>query len=518
MYYLLDTIHEDLNRVLNKPLTDPIEANDKSDFEVGKESWQAFLERNRSIIVDLMYGQFKSTIQCSQCKGVSKFFETFSICSIPIPNQKEIETFLVFENYSKKPYRMLLKYPDEKHTLKDLKESLGFLLDKKLNTLQFGIGDKYSFTPLHDLNITTSQISQSLLNSYLITFELTKEEMDIPTNRRVYIGLQTLKADLVEEPKSVIGVIKMIVIDKNMNNKEVHLHIFSKYRFMFDQNWPFRSDKPYEDWPIEKACDEAFTRFKRPLYEVLITSGRRQKVQEELIEYNDNKILSILDRFKNPEEELLIQVQWLYFPSFVDLYHLESVIRFDPYKSGINNKENSEKKFTSIEECLRSFAQPEELDESNAWYCKQCRKHQNAIKKLELYKIPKIFIIHLKRFKTGDNTRWNRTESKINDLITFPVEDFNLASFISNRHLPEDYFGKEANYVQSINGSQSDLKYDLIGVIHHVGNLNSGHYIAHCKNSKTNEWYVFDDDRVRKVESTAEVVADTAYILFYKRK
>lgn len=60
--------------------------------------------------------------------------------------------------------------------------------------------------------------------------------------------------------------------------------------------------------------------------------------------------------------------------------------------------------------------------------------------------------------------------------------------------------------------------YDLVGVIHHIGVMNSGHCISHCKHPKTNEWYEFNDEKVTKVTNLEKLVTDTAYILFYSRK
>lgn len=64
--YLLDLIHEDLNRVKKKPYVEmPDHDGTRPDDEMSKLFWQAFLARNQSIIVDLMYGQLKSTVKCT---------------------------------------------------------------------------------------------------------------------------------------------------------------------------------------------------------------------------------------------------------------------------------------------------------------------------------------------------------------------------------------------------------------------------------------------------------------------
>ena len=445
MFFILDAIHEDLNRVLDKPFTEAVEANDRSDLQVGKESWEVFLKRNQSVMVDLLYGQFKSTIQCSECKSISKSFESFSICSVPIPSQKEIEVFFIYDSFKIKPNRMLIKYPDANHTLNDLRNELAKLFDKPKNTIKLAIGDFNSVRAQHDLDISTHEIGQSLGKSYLFACELSPAEMLTPPERRVYLGLQTSKADLVNEPGETMGVVKMLSFDKNITNKQVHLQIFSKYRFMFDEFWPYRSNEPYSTWSLEEACDEAFMRFPKQIYEVVPTIGVGEKRETKPLEYNDDRFFDTFREVEHPEKELLLQIKWRYIPTFVDLGFFKNFVRIDAYKNAVNKNLIEERQHVDIRNCLTSFAEPEQLDENNTWYCKKCAKHQNAIKKLELYKLPQIFLIHLKRFKTGDNTRWNRNESKIKDLITFPIENFDLSSYVINPNLPADYFNKESN-------------------------------------------------------------------------
>lgn len=70
------------------------EEKGRSDEVVANEYWDAFLARNRSIIVDLMYGQLKSTVTCLKCNNVSITFDPF--LSIALPIQKTVEFELVY--------------------------------------------------------------------------------------------------------------------------------------------------------------------------------------------------------------------------------------------------------------------------------------------------------------------------------------------------------------------------------------------------------------------------------------
>ena len=103
--FLLDELHEDLNKVLIKPY---IEKDDNlvfgSDIEECIYNKNNFLARNQSIIVDLFYGMFKSTVVCpnQDCKNISKSYDPYSVISIPINVKaitKEIFVYFIFEKF-----------------------------------------------------------------------------------------------------------------------------------------------------------------------------------------------------------------------------------------------------------------------------------------------------------------------------------------------------------------------------------------------------------------------------------
>jgi len=82
--FILDLLHEDLNRVKKKPYVEVPTADNRPDTELSKLFWTAFLARNQSIIVDLMYGQLKSTVKCLECGNISITFDPFLTLSLPI--------------------------------------------------------------------------------------------------------------------------------------------------------------------------------------------------------------------------------------------------------------------------------------------------------------------------------------------------------------------------------------------------------------------------------------------------
>lgn len=49
--------------------------------------------------------------------------------------------------------------------------------------------------------------------------------------------------------------------------------------------------------------------------------------------------------------------------------------------------------------------------------------------------------------------------------------------------------------------SSQNLKYELYAIVHHFGDLTGGHYIAQIKSFENQEWYIFNDDIVKRVRS-----------------
>ncbi|GAC99907.1 ubiquitin carboxyl-terminal hydrolase 2 [Pseudozyma hubeiensis SY62] len=89
--FLLDGLHEDLNRILKKPYIEAPdwEGGDEKDLVAfAKRQWDIYKARNDSVIVDLFQGQYRSTLVCPECSKVSIKFDPFMYLTLPIPNKK----------------------------------------------------------------------------------------------------------------------------------------------------------------------------------------------------------------------------------------------------------------------------------------------------------------------------------------------------------------------------------------------------------------------------------------------
>ena len=151
----------------------------------------------------------------------------------------------------------------------------------------------------------------------------------------------------------------------------------------------------------------------------------------------------------------------------------------------------------SINKCFEEFTKIQTLDENNLYKCPKCKLSIAANNKIELYKIPKILIIQLKRFENGQ---------KIKTFIEFPIKNLDISSFISQS---SPYFE-----------NTSLIKYDLFAVSNHYGELEYGHYDANCLNFMNDQWYNFSDKKVELIGDNNPdiIVTKDAYVLFYRQR
>ena len=93
LQFLLDGLHEDLNRIIDKPYTEKVESNDaNNDEQIAQKAWTTHKLRNDSVVVDLIQGQLKSRIKCPDCTRISVTFDPFMFLSVPLPTEKKFVT------------------------------------------------------------------------------------------------------------------------------------------------------------------------------------------------------------------------------------------------------------------------------------------------------------------------------------------------------------------------------------------------------------------------------------------
>ncbi|OBS58483.1 hypothetical protein A6R68_10348 [Neotoma lepida] len=93
--FLLDGLHNEVNRVTMRPKPSPENLDHLPDDEKGRQMWRKYLEREDSRIGDLFVGQLKSSLTCTDCGYCSTVFDPFWDLSLPIAKRGYPEVTLM---------------------------------------------------------------------------------------------------------------------------------------------------------------------------------------------------------------------------------------------------------------------------------------------------------------------------------------------------------------------------------------------------------------------------------------
>uniref|UniRef100_A0A8C4U5D5 Ubiquitin carboxyl-terminal hydrolase n=1 Tax=Falco tinnunculus TaxID=100819 RepID=A0A8C4U5D5_FALTI len=375
--FLLDGLHEDLNRIRKKPYIQLKDADGRPDKVVAEEAWENHLKRNDSIIVDIFHGLFKSTLVCPECAKISVTFDPFCYLTLPLPMKKErtLEVYLVRMDPLAKPMQYKVVVP-----------KIGNILD-------------------------------------------------------LCTALSAL---------SGVAADKMIVTD-------IYNHRFHRI-FGMDEN--LSSIMERDDIYVTEDTEQ-----------VIIPVCLREKCRHTSYSHSGSSLFGqpflIAVPRNNTEDKL---------------YNL-LLVEYKPPK----------KPFVKLKDCIELFTTKEKLGAEDPWYCPNCKEHQQATKKLDLWSLPPVLVVHLKRFSYSRYMR-----DKLDTLVDFPINDLDMSEFL-------------------INPNAGPCRYNLIAVSNHYGGMGGGHYTAFAKNKDDGIWYYFDDSSVSS-GCEDQIVSKAAYVLFYQRQ
>lgn len=162
----------------------------------------------------------------------------------------------------------------------------------------------------------------------------------------------------------------------------------------------------------------------------------------------------------------------------------------------------------SLNDCLERFSNQEQLSEDNKWRCPTCKAEVQAYKKMSVWKLPPVLIVHLKRFQhqrggfAGGYGYYGSSASrgKIEAKVDFPLEGLDLKDYVEGP-------------IDPATGSI----YDLYAVSEHSGGLGGGHYTAHAFNTRLQKWFAFNDSSAY-LANPDDCRGASAYLLFYRRR
>ncbi|KAK1158206.1 ubiquitin carboxyl-terminal hydrolase 32-like [Acipenser oxyrinchus oxyrinchus] len=510
--FLLDGLHEDLNRVHDKPYAELKDSDGRPDWEVAAEAWENHLRRNRSIVVDLFHGQLKSQVKCKTCGHISARFDPFNFLSLPLPMDSYMHleiTVIKLDGSTPIRYGLRLNM-DEKYT--GLKKQLSELCSLKPEQILLAevYGSNIKNFPQDNQKVRLS------VSGFLCAFEIpvpgsptsvsSPVQTELPSLAN---GIPTINSNGIHsQPKLIPNGMPSTVVpcgtERITSNGHVTAlpespfigYIIAIHRKMMRTELYFLSSQKNRPslfgMPLIVPCT-VHTR-KKDLYDAVWIQVSRlasplppQEASNHAQDCDDSMgyqypfTLRVVQKDGNScawcpwyrfcrgcmvdcsEDRAFvgnayIAIDW--DPTALHLRYQTSQERIVEEHESVELSRRAQAEPISLDNCLRAFTSEEELGEDEMYYCSKCQTHRLATKKLDLWRLPPILIIHLKRFQFM-NGRWIKSQK----IVKFPCEQFDPGAFL----VPRDPGLCQHREVTSQGDDQSETKRCEITNVHTTG-------------------------------------------------
>uniref|UniRef100_A0A4W6CGZ8 Ubiquitin carboxyl-terminal hydrolase 32 n=1 Tax=Lates calcarifer TaxID=8187 RepID=A0A4W6CGZ8_LATCA len=474
--FLLDGLHEDLNRVHEKPYVELKDSDGRPDWEVASEAWENHLRRNRSIVVDLFHGQLKSQVKCKTCGHISARFDPFNFLSLPLPMDSSMHleiTVIKLDGSTPVRYGLRLNM-DEKYT--GLKKQLSELCSLK--------PEQILLAEVHTSNIKNfpqdNQKVRLSVNGFLCAFEIPPLPLCvcINSNGSAANGHLGNKPILIPNggPSTMVPCSPETPLANGVTNGHITPvqespfigYIIAMHRKMMRTELYFLSSQKNRPslfgMPLIVPCTVHTS--KKDLYDAVWIQVSRlasplppQEASNHAQDCDDSMgyqypfTLRVVGKDGNScawcpwyrfcrgctidctEDRAsvgnaYIAVDW--DPTALHLRYQTSQERIVEEHCSVEQSRRAQAEPISLDSCLKAFTSEEELGEDELYYCSKCKTHRLATKKLDLWRLPPILIVHLKRFQFV-NGRWIKSQK----IVKFPRENFDPSAFLAPRDLEQ---------------------------------------------------------------------------------
>uniref|UniRef100_A0A8C7TZ91 Ubiquitin carboxyl-terminal hydrolase 4 n=1 Tax=Oncorhynchus mykiss TaxID=8022 RepID=A0A8C7TZ91_ONCMY len=486
--FLMDGLHEDLNRVKKKPYLALQDAGGRPDEIVAKEAWTNHRLRNDSIIVDIFHGLFKSTLVCPECAKISVTFDPFCYLTLPLPMKKDrtMEVFLVRIDPQSRPTQYRVVVP-KLGSVTDLCSALSRLSGILAENMV--VADVYNHR-FHKIYRRDDGLNQIMEKDDIFVYEVAEEDrerMNLPVYFRerhskhtggstgtmlfgqpllITVPRQNLAADMLyEKVLERIGWVRCLSVgsssplsegascsSSNGSEEEAMDHQVSPEPEN-GQSGEEEEASDLENGPKTKQCSS--TPPKLFSFSMVNSYGTANisplPCDGNFLKLNTHSTVAI--DWDSDTKKLC--------------YDDQEAEAYEKHESMLQAQKK--KATVALRECMELFTTMETLGEHDPWYCPTCKKHQQATKKFDLWSLPRILVVHLKRFSY--NRCWR---DKLDTVVDFPVRDLNMSEFVCDP--------KAGPYV-----------YDLIAVSNHYGGMGGGHLETSSSDSHPSSTLVHHD-------------------------
>ncbi|ERL90606.1 hypothetical protein D910_07953, partial [Dendroctonus ponderosae] len=571
--WLLDALHEDLNRVPKKQYIEQKDSDGRPDEVVADEAWQYHLKRENSIVTDLFHGQLKSKVTCKTCGHESVKFDPFNHLSLPLPMESyTLCEVLVVRLNGHSPIKYGLRLNSEAK-YGDLKEQLSQLCEVEDHRLLLAevaccqirslLPDENRINPNTALEFPLARSPEvrsgsAICMPNILCFKSNQSSYSGKTVEAATLYRVSNKTALLPDSGSSqvcqTGYLLFVstkkqtqpVWDAAASGLLLQQHLQRSVRLGLGASHPV----------IESYASE---RSDQPCYRLAVLAGGQICAICHWTKFCRGCPLPCTDdplfhKCGGPVNGQAMHIAIDWDPTALHLRYQTSREKLWTEDESVARCRKLHTEPIDLDYCLKAFTSEENLQEK--YHCSRCKDKQPATKKLQIWRLPPILIIHLKRFDCV-NTKWVKTQKVVN----FPFKDFNPTAYLASvpqetilRHRQildekrrkeedeENRHGKEVaastpkqrpertNKVRSRLISTSliktpiidenlkdyhehkllegqdpfDLKYQLYAVVSHSGMLNGGHYISYACNPNGN-WYCYNDSSCREVITEPDV-------------
>uniref|UniRef100_A0A8C7TD66 Ubiquitin carboxyl-terminal hydrolase n=1 Tax=Oncorhynchus mykiss TaxID=8022 RepID=A0A8C7TD66_ONCMY len=478
--FLLDGLHEDLNRVKNKEYIELRDAAGRPDQEVAEEAWRNHRRRNDSAIVDTFHGLFKSTLVCPECRKVSVTFDPFCYLSVPLPVSKDrvMEVFFVSLDPVAKPVQHRLVVPKAGKVF-DLCSVLS-----EMTKIPMVVADVFNHR-FYKLYHADESLSCILDRDDIFVYELNRgsvEEEGDEVVLALYLRERSHYRDYGSGSSSygtsLFGHPLLMTVPRGQCSRDALYHLFLQRATGptdSQQGAGHQQQQPCEDEEEERGeCLPCLPQANERQAKRKGCEARRRKLLFSIQAVNSN---GTTERGMGEDgTQPYVAMDW--DPDMKKKYYNEN--EAEKYVKHQSMEVPHQQTTVQLQECIELFTTVETLEEENPWY--YC-----PTLVISIYPTLSVLLCHWKLFRPLDIFHILLRYSLIVTLIKYKIK------------------------------SSPPSRYDLIAVSNHYGGLRDGHYTSYARNKDNGQWYYFDDSKVTYAREE-QIVTNAAYLLFYHRQ
>ncbi|XP_078427007.1 ubiquitin carboxyl-terminal hydrolase 43a [Cetorhinus maximus] len=529
LLWLLNRIHEDLNCSPNKkskPSIKPSNGGGENSTGSHQSAQQVGIQ---SFVQELFQAQYRSSLTCPHCLKQSNTFDPFLCISLPIPlrQTRALNVTLVLQH--QRYFRVGLAVPllGTVAALRKMVADEGKITaDQIILTEVYAHGFERSFSDDEDLNIIGEGDCVYAFQTPFVQGSCggptrqsgRYQSMSASSYKAASDGFETTPVELIQH--GATGKVLLLICNSAGTGQQA---------VRFGPPFLVREDRSLS-WDqlqhciLNKICylmrNETHSQNFGHLFRIRVTGGPTTNCYlspqdiRPLCQPAVDRALRSCGPGGPPHIKLVLE--WDQRTKDGLFGSIQEEVVQDKESVRTQQQAHQQAHNCTLAECFELYTKEEQLAPDDAWRCPHCKNLQQGMVKLNLWTLPDILIIHLKRFRQMGERR-----TKLSTLVKFPLIGLDMTPHVAKRtQSTKNFLSHWSPWRRPRTPSGSNHEnymYDLYAVCNHHGSMQGGHYTAYCRNSVDGQWYDYDDSNAELIPEE-ETCTRGAYILFYQKR